>query len=572
MTMGLSTTATSPTLIANGARSGVFPGNATQGPGEQVRFGALILLVGLWPWIGLFGREPWKSDEAYTFGLVWSMVQGKGVVIPLLGGEPFLEKPPLFYWVAAACTRLFGTAWPPHEAARLAIPLFLYATFGFFAATSRVLHGGKRGFIAVVMFISALGLFDKVHILITDVALIAGLSLGILGIAMAQYRPIAGGIALGLGAGTAFMSKGLLGPGLLTLSIAGLLCFPSWRERLNWRCPLVASAVVAPILVAWPLALYLAAPELFRVWLWDNNLARFLGFVRLGESHGPWFYPVTLLWFAFPIWPLALWALVAAYERRMNWSTLILPGTVFCVTLIVLIAAAQSRAIYALPTLLPLSLLAVDGLDHAPRWAVVTLQRAGFVLFSTLAIVLWTLWLSAASGVPAWTAAMLAQREPGFLMSYTVGGLAFAVTGTILFGLAAYRRSASPEDAVSIWAAGQTACWILLMTLWLPYLDYGMSYRSVLNSLHQALPDDRSCIASSGLGEPQRAMLDYYAGLIALPVERRPEAERCPWLLLQQSASVSIPSRFAQWRQAWRGTRPGDGKENFYLLKRPLPQ
>jgi 4-amino-4-deoxy-L-arabinose transferase-like glycosyltransferase len=534
--------------------------------------GALVLLVGLWPWIGLFGREPWKSDEAYTFGLVWSMVEGKGLVIPLLGGEPFLEKPPLFYWVAAACTRLFGTVWAPHEAARLAIPLFLYATFGFLAATSRLLHNGKHGFIAIVLFISALGLFDKVHILITDVALMAGLSLGLLGIALALDRPSAGGVALGLGAGAAFMSKGLLGPGLLTLTIGGLLCFPSWRSRLGWRCPLVALAVLAPILVAWPLSLYLASPELFRVWLWDNNFARFLGFMRLGESHGPWFYPVTLLWFAFPIWPLAVCAVAAAYERRMNWSTLVFPGAVLSVTLVVLMAAAQSRAIYLLPALLPLPLLAVDGLDHAPRWAVVALQRAGFVLFSTLAIVLWTLWVSAASGLPAWTATMLVQREPGFVMSYTVGGLAFAVMGTILFGLVAYRRTVSAANAVSIWAAGQTACWILLMTLWLPYLDYGMGYRSVVNSLQQALPNDRSCIASSGLGEPQRAMLDYYARLITLPVERTAAANHCPWLLLQQSGNGSIPSRFAQWEEVWRGTRPGDGKENFYLLKRIFPQ
>jgi 4-amino-4-deoxy-L-arabinose transferase-like glycosyltransferase len=536
-------------------------------PRERLRLAALVLLLALWPWIGLFGREPWKPDEAYSFGLVWSMVQGKGLAVPLLAGEPFLEKPPLFYWTAAGSTLLFRGL-PPHEAARLAIPLFLCVALGFLAATSRLLYGDKRGFAAIVLFVGSLGVFDKVHLLVTDVGLIAGLSIAYFGIALGGGRPVAGGAALGVGAGVAFMSKGLLGPGVLALTVAALLCFRSWRDRVGWRFLVVAALVATPTLLAWPVWLYLESPGLFHTWLWDNNLGRYLGFVSLGEGHGAWFYPVTLLWLGFPLWPLAIWAGAAAYRRRVSTPPLTLPAVALAVTLAVLMGAHQSRALYALPMVLPMSLLAVAGLDYAPPWAAAALQRVSTVLFATVAATLWLVWLSAVSGFPATTAIMLAQREPGFVARFSASGFAVAIMATILFGVTVRGRRVSPENAVCVWAAGLTTCWALVMTLWLPYLDYGMSYRSVAASVRQALPHDRSCIASKGLGEPQRAMLDYYAALVTLRLETNPEGRECAWLLVQRIGAAPMPPADARWEETWHGTRPGDGRENFYLFHR----
>jgi 4-amino-4-deoxy-L-arabinose transferase-like glycosyltransferase len=534
---------------------------------EHLGQAAFVLLVVLWPWIGLFGREPWKPDEAYSFGLVWSMVQGKGLVVPLLAGEPFLEKPPLFYWVAAAFAQLFRGSLPPHEAARLAIPLFTYLTLGFLAAMTRELYDNKRALLALVLFIGSLGVFDKVHMLITDVALVAGLSIGFFGIAVGHRRTVVGGLALGIGAGIAFMSKGLLGPGLLALTVAILLCFRSWRIRLSTRLLVLAVGVALPLVLAWPLALYLESPELFRIWLWDNNVGRFLGLVRLGESHGAWFYPVTLLWFAFPLWPLAAWAGAQAYRQRVATAALLLVAVGFAVTLAVLIGAHQSRALYALPLVLPLSLAAGAGVERTPRWAATALQRGSIALFTSAAVVLWVLWAAAVSGFPPMTT-MLAQREPGFVAGFSAPAVAVAAIATMLFAASVRGSRICPENAVRAWAAGLTTCWTLVMTLWLPYLDYGMAYRSVAGSLQQVAPPDGSCVASRGLGEPQRAMLDYYAAIITRRLERDPDAPSCPRLLVQQTGGVPTPPPSSLWVEVWRGTRPGDGRENFYFFRR----
>ena len=527
---------------------------------------AFFLLVCAWPWIGLFGREPWKADEAYSFGLIWSVIQGKGWIVPMLTGEPFLEKPPLFYWVAAACADLFGGIVQAHDAARIAVALFLYVTLGFLAAAGNALLGGNRGANAPVLLIGSVGLFDKVHILIADVSLMSGLCIGFFGLATSQRRPIAGGIALGLGAGVAFMSKGLIGLGILAATATALAFIPSWRSRQRLRCLAIAAVVLTPAVLAWPLTLYLASPDLFGEWLWVNNLGRFFGFVRLGESHGLWFYPLTLLWLSFPLWPFATAAGRAAWRGNERRHALLLPAVAFLVTMAALMFASQSRAIYALPALLPLSLLAAAGLDHAPHWFVSGLQRASLLLFPALVALLWLAWLAVGLEIP-WSVNVLARLEPGFSMPIQPLTVTIAGAGTALWWLAVRRRPMSAENAVRAWTAGLTTFWLLIFTLWLPYLDYGMSYRSVAVALQQALPRDESCVASLALGESQRAMFGYYTGLVTRRLETDPDAKSCRWLLLQVTGHPPALPAYANWSEVWRGARPGDDREKFHLYR-----
>ena len=77
---------------------------------------------------GLLGRDPWKPDEAYSFGLVYHILQSGDWVIPTLAQEPFMEKPPLFYLTAAlfaaplAGCCLFTTPLVSRQRSILALP------------------------------------------------------------------------------------------------------------------------------------------------------------------------------------------------------------------------------------------------------------------------------------------------------------------------------------------------------------------------------------------------------------------------------------------------------------------
>src|SRR5438309_5020008 len=57
---------------------------------------ALAALIVTYLLPGVVGHDPWKQDEAYTFGIVLHMLESGDWVVPTLAGQPFMEKPPLF--------------------------------------------------------------------------------------------------------------------------------------------------------------------------------------------------------------------------------------------------------------------------------------------------------------------------------------------------------------------------------------------------------------------------------------------------------------------------------------------
>jgi 4-amino-4-deoxy-L-arabinose transferase-like glycosyltransferase len=63
----------------------------------------------------LVGHDPWKPDEAYTFGLVRHMLETGDWVTPALADEPFIEKPPLFSLTAALFATVLSPALPSHR-------------------------------------------------------------------------------------------------------------------------------------------------------------------------------------------------------------------------------------------------------------------------------------------------------------------------------------------------------------------------------------------------------------------------------------------------------------------------
>ena len=70
------------------------------------------------------------------------------------------------------------------------------------------------------------------------------------------------------------------------------------------------------------------------------------------------------------------------------------------------------------------------------------------------------------------------------------------------------------------------------------------------------------------MGDAQRALLDYFIGLRVVTPEHR-DAGRCDTLLAQVSPGRSRrPWTTARWKEAWRGSRPGDKSEALVLYRR----
>src|SRR5215469_16327292 len=102
--------------------------------GAAPRNTLLLLIVSSgWVLIWLIGHGPCKPDEAYTFGIVLDFLKHGDWVVPSLAGEPFVEKPPLFFLVAAGFARTLGHVLPLHDAARLATGFFVGSALLFLA-------------------------------------------------------------------------------------------------------------------------------------------------------------------------------------------------------------------------------------------------------------------------------------------------------------------------------------------------------------------------------------------------------------------------------------------------------
>jgi 4-amino-4-deoxy-L-arabinose transferase-like glycosyltransferase len=258
-------------------------------------------------------------------------------------------------------------------------------------------------------------------------------------------------------------------------------------------------------------------------------------------------YAKALIWFGLPAWPIAAWAL---WKREYSAKALQLPLVAFIVMFTVLSAASSARTLYGLPMLVPLALLAAGALP--PRWLLRALELIGFYGGLLAGLALWAAWIAFMAG---WRPSFLEAQSPGYVPQIHLAGLLAAVAITVIC-IHAWRHLQPRMPAR--WLAGVALAWGLAMTLWLPWLDHGKSYRGVIGDLKaHAAP---GCISARGLTEPQRAMFHYFAGIKAGTGE-------CPNLVLH-TGSAEMPDAGAGWKPLWRGTRPGDSKEYFWLFSR----
>jgi 4-amino-4-deoxy-L-arabinose transferase-like glycosyltransferase len=524
----------------------------------------LLVSVFCTAWIlpGLVGHDPWKPDEAYVFGVVYEILRGGSWVVPALAGEPFLEKPPLFYLTAAASALAFSPPLSLHDAARLATGGWMAVTFGFVAATGRELYGVRYGSVSALLLLGCFGLLVRSHQLITDVAMLAGFAMAYYGWALALRRPGAGGLWAGTGTGIAFLANGVIAAAIL-VSIALLLpaLARAWRTRAQAASLAVAAGAAAPWLLFWPLLLHLRSPELFHSWLWEENLAPYLA------APGTLYYLQILPWYAFPVWLLAAWTLARAREGGLARPAIVLPLTGFATTLAVLSASSEARELYALPLLLPLALLAVPAPETLRRGAAQAWYWFSAIAFTFFALVFWFYWSGLELGVPARLHEHLHRMRPGYEPGFR--GLPFAIALAYLLAwfavLASFRRS--PMRPVVVWAAGMTMVWALTTTLFIGWLDTAKSYRTMIASLARALPPQYDCIASRELGKPQRALLHYFAGIVTYR-EEAPARRRACSLLLVQGTPQDERAPGAGWHKIWEGARPGDKEERYRLYQR----
>jgi hypothetical protein len=219
-------------------------------------------------------------------------------------------------------------------------------------------------------------------------------------------------------------------------------------------------------------------------------------------------------------------------------------------------------------------MLALPGLAVLAAFALPTLQRSvsaaidwfSVFFFSLCALSIWVIYLAMQTGTPPKIAANVARLAPGFIARFSLFELIAALLGTLAWlWLVRWRTGRHRHPlwkSMVLPAAGVALNWLLLMSLWLPLLDYARSYRPLIERLSHQLPA-KVCVLAPQLSRSQLAALEVMG---QWRVERE-DSRRCDW----QVASVPLgkePQTMPGWRLIVRERRPADREETLVVYRR----
>jgi 4-amino-4-deoxy-L-arabinose transferase-like glycosyltransferase len=480
-----------------------------------------------------------------------------------IAGRPYADAP-LYYWIAAACAHLFSWLLPLHDAARLASGIFTLLALSFILLAARELHGRGHAAAAPLILAGSIGFLFHAHEAQPMLAALTAHTAAYWGLSLLGRQPAKGAAIFGLALGLGFLANGLA-PMLALLPIAA---FMLWRNENRKRAALMllgSLLLAASIGGLWLLLLLAKAPQFFAAF-WQSELD------QLGTTtpllNNIQHYLTLLPWYAWPALPLAGWALWAK-RRILRTLPLAWPIFSFTATLIVLGLSLDARSAPALMLLPPLVLLAVPGITSLRRGAANAFDWFGMITFTAFAGLAWLIWSAMVFGWPERLARQIVRIEPGFVGHFSAVNAAFALLMTLTWCWLIATSPRSPMRGIMHWMAGLTLFWLLVATLWMPWIDYGKTYRPLSASLSGALGAKHGCIANANLGDAALASLDYFNGLRTVPLKSA-AGKDCDWVLIHGSSREANAVVRAGWKKIWENGRPLDRRDNekFRLYRR----
>jgi 4-amino-4-deoxy-L-arabinose transferase-like glycosyltransferase len=524
---------------------------------------ALVALLAIYLLVGTTGHLPWRGDDLTHLGPIHSILNHGTWLLPEIAGEIYRENPPLYYWLGAGLAWLFGNTLPVHDAARLASSVFTAATLYWTGLAARRMYGPNSFAPAILLGLGALGLVVHAHETQPILAQLAGMALCYAGLAEQREHPWRAALQTGIGSAVAFLAGGLSGLVLTSplVALSPVLC-PSHRCRTGLLGTLLSLAITATIAGLWLGAVALNHPGEIPLWWRDeyasirphlSNLAAFNKLIQL------------LGWFSWPLWPIAGWAVWRNRQQLLlGTPQLTLPILASLLAILFTAFTGSIRPANMLPILPPLCLLATFGVESLRRGAANAFDWFGVTTFIFFGLLVWLGWSALHFSWPPGLARQVARIAPDFPEESIVGG---AVIGAILSAtllLLPVLTRRGPLRGTTNWALGLTLLWCLAVTLWQPWFVYTKNYQPVASDLAKTL-DGRSynCVKRAGLGDTQRAALDYFSGIRTV---RYRSQEQCNLLLTYSTASSSPSVSKDEWTPIWQRRLGGGRKTEIFRL------
>ena len=290
------------------------------------------------------------ADEPRYAQVAREMLAHHDWITPTLGGLPWLEKPPLYYWQAMIAFRLFGVSdWAARLPSVFDAFVMILAVYWFL----RRFRPGSQLDAASLLATSA-GIVGFARASSTDMPLTATFTIAML----AWYAWFESGEKQYLAIFYGFLALGALakGPVAPVLAFGIVVIFAALQRSARivistlWIPGLLLGVAIA---LPWYGLVQLRNPQFFHVFIVEHNLARF----GTNLYHHPepfWYYvPVTLLgWLPWSI--IAIAALVAAFRglRSPTSDSLRLFLLIWIGLVVIFFSASQSKLPgYVLPAI-----------------------------------------------------------------------------------------------------------------------------------------------------------------------------------------------------------------------------
>lgn len=280
-------------------------------------------------------------------------------VIPHLNGLPYMEKPPLLYWLTAFSFALFGES---EWSARVVPALSSLACVGMLMAFGSSIRRQQAGRLAALMFISGIGVAAMSRVLMFDMLLTALLTAAL----MFVFRFLQEGVGRHLRWSYFFLALALLAKGFVAIVLFELVALGF--ILVMRRTPRDILRTVLQLLDPWSIALFfaVAAPwhivasmtEPIFAWFYfiNEHVLRFLGTREPHDyySGAPWYYLPRMLIYLFP-WSLILPILLFVRSGGFHYDSVALRRFLLLAWLMPLLffSISSAKANYYLVAVMP---------------------------------------------------------------------------------------------------------------------------------------------------------------------------------------------------------------------------
>lgn len=443
-------------------------------------------------------------DEPYYAVPALEMLKSGTWSVPIFHGQPWLDKPILFYWMILAAFKAFGVSeWSARIGSALA------GLGGAVAVATLAPAGWRRGgahVLAAVVLATSLEYAFLSRCAVTDTTLTLFLTLGFLTVALHLES---GGLLAATWAGAAFglatLTKGPVGVIVPAVALAGYGLATRRRELLRPKALVVFSAGFAATAVPWYAYMIAAHRDLVvKGFLGGGNLGRFL---NAEHRQIPLFYVAVLAAGLLP-WSAALPAgLARALRAARNGDDRsgASPGPVyalfwFAAVLGVFSLSASKLLSYILPAFPAAAFLIADYWCHAlaPRPAGERLPPGPLAV--------------------AWTGAGISLAAAGTILVLARGGR--VVEGeTALYGMAAVLTVAAFAAVVAvsalrlaIFAAVQAASTVAIVVIFMVFAWPGLEASESTKTLVRRLAVGGLADQLAGAYCAPDVSLEFYLG------------------------------------------------------------